>query len=505
VKLPLSFIRLLILGLLLAFPLAARAQIRRDDLLAHGSDDRFWIARYEPAAANHSDASPRTMFYFRGPGDTSFQRFPLASNGHILTLANRGTQLAALLQGRDWVMASETGTLAEGPPLPNGAVIVDLAGAEDTFWAIGTAGILVTAPTTASAVPATITSAASATTFPATTQSITVPPAFFKLEDGVWKAIVPFPAGILLGSIPPSLAILDHVPYIAFAQGLRTVRVIRYEGSDWKTVSIFSGQDPVVGVRLLRGTPSPVVWIGRQKAADTLDFLSDFTPPRHVTLSFVPATSQYLSVACAMGHIRVLFGTEKSLSEQDLDASTGAISGGVTALAFQTEVSIYSIVHISQYVIWTALFLAILGAIRFRRQMLATTFDLEKIHLAPLGRRLSAGVIDLFPLVIGIAIMTGPVSDQAREIVLAASVSVYLLHTALGEMFAGRSLGKWLMGLRVVNLTGERPNKLLLLLRNLLRVIDIGLLFVPLIVVLLSPLRQRTGDVAAGTLVVRAD
>jgi uncharacterized RDD family membrane protein YckC len=309
----------------------------------------------------------------------------------------------------------------------------------------------------------------------------------------------------LLGNVSPSLTILDRVPYLAFADGLSDVRVVRYDGSSWKTVAILSGRGAVINVKLLSGTPAPVVWIARQKEADTLDFLSDPSPPRHAALSFVPSSSQNLAVAYAMGRIRVLFGDGKSLSEQDLDPSNGTVSGGITALVFQTEIPVYGIVHVMQYVIWTALFLAILGAMRFRRQMLGMTFDLDKIHLAPLGRRLSAGVIDLFPIVIGIAIFEGPISDQAREIVLAASVALYLLHTALAEMFAGRSLGKWLMGLRVVGLTGERPNKLSLLLRNLLRVIDLGLLFVPLVVVLFSPLRQRTGDVAAGTLVVRAE
>jgi uncharacterized RDD family membrane protein YckC len=504
VKIFLPSIRLLILGLLVAFPGAARGEIRRGDLLALGSDERFWLARYEPAPANSPDGSAKTLFYFRGPGEASFVRFPLGSDGRILAICNRGTQLAAMLQGRSWIMASETGTLSEGPPLPNAATILDLAGDEDTFWAIGTPGVFVTPTATTTTAPAT-TSTPPAATSPATTQAIAVPPSIYELVDGVWKASARVPTRALLGNIQPSLTILDRVPYLAFADGLNAVRVLRYDGSSWKTAAILSGQGAVISVKLLAGTPFPVVWIARQKEADTLDFLSDPVPPRHVALPFVPSTSQDLAVGYAMGRIRVLFGDEKALSEQDLDLSNGTISGGVTALKFQTEVPVYGIVHVMQYVIWTALFLAILGAMRFRRQMLGMTFDLEKIHLAPLGRRLIAGVIDLFPIVIGIAIFEGPISDEARENVLAASVGLYLLHTALGEIFAGRTLGKWLMGLRVVSLTGERPNKLSLLLRNILRVIDVGLLFVPLVVVLLSPLRQRTGDVAAGTLVVRAE
>jgi uncharacterized RDD family membrane protein YckC len=57
-------------------------------------------------------------------------------------------------------------------------------------------------------------------------------------------------------------------------------------------------------------------------------------------------------------------------------------------------------------------------------------------------------------------------------------------------------------GLRVVGLDGGRARPGALLTRNLLRVIDLSVFFFPLVLVLYSPLRQRAGDVAAGTLVV---
>jgi uncharacterized RDD family membrane protein YckC len=157
-----------------------------------------------------------------------------------------------------------------------------------------------------------------------------------------------------------------------------------------------------------------------------------------------------------------------------------------------------------QYVIWGALFLSIFGAMYWRRQMQGMVFDLDKLRLAPLGRRAAAGTIDLFPLIIGMAVLEHFSSPAEWELVTAISMGLYILLTALTEMISGRSLGKWLMGLEVVSLTGDRPPRWSLLVRNLLRVIDVGLFFVPLAVVMLSPLRQRTGDVAAGTLVVQS-
>ena len=59
-------------------------------------------------------------------------------------------------------------------------------------------------------------------------------------------------------------------------------------------------------------------------------------------------------------------------------------------------------------------------------------------------------------------------------------------------------------GLRVVNLDGSRVRPRAAMLRNILRVVDLTLALFPLVMIFLSPLRQRIGDVAAGTLVVRA-
>ena len=78
---------------------------------------------------------------------------------------------------------------------------------------------------------------------------------------------------------------------------------------------------------------------------------------------------------------------------------------------------------------------------------------------------------------------------------------VYLVHTAATEALAGRTVGKMILGLRVVRTDGGTPDTAALLIRNFLRVIDIfliGMLFIAV-----SPMRQRIGDVAAGTVVIR--
>ena len=54
----------------------------------------------------------------------------------------------------------------------------------------------------------------------------------------------------------------------------------------------------------------------------------------------------------------------------------------------------------------------------------------------------------------------------------------------------------------VVNTEGQTPTTGALIIRNLLRIFDVSLFFLPLIAVALFPLRQRAADLAAGTLVV---
>ena len=70
----------------------------------------------------------------------------------------------------------------------------------------------------------------------------------------------------------------------------------------------------------------------------------------------------------------------------------------------------------------------------------------------------------------------------------------------------GRTPGKRLMGLQVVAATGARLHPSSVLLRNLLRVIDNLPMFgtVGLVAAFIDPYGRRLGDLAAGTIVVRA-
>jgi uncharacterized RDD family membrane protein YckC len=142
----------------------------------------------------------------------------------------------------------------------------------------------------------------------------------------------------------------------------------------------------------------------------------------------------------------------------------------------------------------------------------ALSFGGRTVSLAPLPRRLIAGLIDISP-VAAIALWRLPLTDsfaasdalRSPEFALwmVGAVALYLLHTTVAEVISGRTVGKLACGLRTLSLSdGERPRVSAVLLRNVFRLIDVFPGMPLAILILFSPLRQRLGDVIAGTVVV---
>lgn len=89
--------------------------------------------------------------------------------------------------------------------------------------------------------------------------------------------------------------------------------------------------------------------------------------------------------------------------------------------------------------------------------------------------------------------------DQSPVILVWAGVTV--LHGAIMEMFSGRSIGKMLVGGRVVTLTGQRAGIGAVLLRHLFKFVV--LVIPPLgVFVLVNPHRQGLGETISRTVVV---
>ena len=81
---------------------------------------------------------------------------------------------------------------------------------------------------------------------------------------------------------------------------------------------------------------------------------------------------------------------------------------------------------------------------------------------------------------------------------------VIVVYYVAFEAFAGATLGKWALGLRVVSLDGTKPGLRRSLIRNVLRLVDTlpALNILGVILILTSPQNARFGDRVAETRVV---
>jgi uncharacterized RDD family membrane protein YckC len=150
-----------------------------------------------------------------------------------------------------------------------------------------------------------------------------------------------------------------------------------------------------------------------------------------------------------------------------------------------------------------------------RRSDAASRLDPAGVALRFVAVLLDAIVV-LFPLSIVVGLLTGggyserangyvnvgvDVGGKAFVLWLALALGYYVLSEAL----TGKTLGKRLVGIRVVDEEGDAPDLAAAMIRNVLRLID-GLFFylVGALFALKSDRGQRLGDRAAHTVVVRS-
>lgn len=154
-------------------------------------------------------------------------------------------------------------------------------------------------------------------------------------------------------------------------------------------------------------------------------------------------------------------------------------------------------------------------------QAFILTGDYVRIYQTPasIGERMLAYLADLLCQAFILAAGSILIWSRANELFPSQTAAIYcfVLFFALPvacypliceAVNNGQTLGKRLMGIRVVSIEGVAPSLGAYVLRNLLLLID-GALFlgglVGLLSILLTTNRQRIGDLAAGTLVVKED
>ena len=130
-----------------------------------------------------------------------------------------------------------------------------------------------------------------------------------------------------------------------------------------------------------------------------------------------------------------------------------------------------------------------------------------------LGRRIAAALIDIALLTVLFVVLALTIGESGDNTVSLDGwpflfyLALVLLYHFVSEAIWGASLGKLLLGLRVVSRDGGRPSVGLLALRTLLRIVDwLPFFYLVGFIALLATgtRRQRLGDLAAKTRVVRA-
>lgn len=88
--------------------------------------------------------------------------------------------------------------------------------------------------------------------------------------------------------------------------------------------------------------------------------------------------------------------------------------------------------------------------------------------------------------------------------ICAVFLGIIVLYFIILEGAVGATFGKWVLGIRVVGRSGEKPGLTKNLLRNVLRLVDTlpVLNILGVVLILRSPERARFGDRVAGTRVV---
>jgi uncharacterized RDD family membrane protein YckC len=512
---------LLLAGLVWSGRGALAANVTPHDLIALGENQDFLLARIEQTAGMPS--SVHTTIYFRQFGeDDKWQALPVIP-GRVVALASQGSQPAALLDDGTWLLLHADSAAFTAGPLPMPARMVALAGSSHAWWAVGAVPggvatlVAATQPATQESIATTTiatgpepVAATRPATHPATTQPAANQLVLFCLEGNDWTVRGELPEVV---SVAPSVALgfVDDLPYLATADPGGTLRIRHLEQGQWIVDDTLTDLSQLAAFQWLSTSSTPRLWVEHQTGPDRVYTFGKKGTSSIALPVIADSDPKSRAVTVAFGRMRMIAAVKDKLIEQDFSPQNGQPEGKPFELSLPQTSSLVDFQRMQSVVVTVALILAMLGSLRQRSTAAAQAETLRKLVLAPYGRRLIAGLIDAAPVIIAIVGATirfhnSKMPDQTQSllfmVVYWCAGIFYVVYTTIIEVLLGRSLGKVLMGLRVVGLDGLAAKPMALVTRNVLRLIEVGLGFLPLVMILLFPLRQRAGDVGAGTLVV---
>jgi uncharacterized RDD family membrane protein YckC len=525
------------------------------DLLTHGTDRDYWAANVAP------DPDPRvtgavTSIRRRAPGDAQWHEIAQLATG-ATALGNRGNELLVVQAGGQWSIISTSSDPSEdaaevrtGAPLPGRAEVRELAGGReggDDVWAVAVAPAgktLPATPATTSAATA-ATTAATAATKPASGPTAEAPPAaassgsaassrqpptrpalpphdagLFRLHLGKWSEVDVLPGSPRRDDIRAvSLMVFERRLMLAIATGLEVRVFTRGPGDEdeWDAGTRVAVLSDGGELRLLDVGGRPVLWMSDPAGPGTI-FVH--APPRWgsaVKLASSPRLANYdrRSLVVALGRLRLLASDARGRLAEQFYKLDGALDGQAAEAVTIPRGNDERLGEFLEVLIAVVLVVWFIGSYQQRPALRDAMARVDRLSLAPLSRRLVGGLIDLAPLVGGFVAANVVFARSGQKFAahltidspefafICAGLATYLLLATVMELLTGRSLGKLVAGTKVAALDGRRPIASAVLIRNLLRIADLAVF--PLGFILLSPLRQRLGDMAAGTIVVRSD
>ncbi len=497
-----------------AFGAAARA----DTLLPAGGDESVWLLR-------------------RGKGDTydgvrrgaggKWEWVWHGEKGLPVAAVAVGSRLHLLLASNEYLLSDATGQPTIGPRAhvwpPGGAAAVCKAGS--------------LRKKAAGSVIAIVPQLASASTDTAPEAGPSRPGLGVYLCAGAaWERLTDLPNVAVDADTRISAAVAGGALYVCISAGPGENRLAAWQASRWTDVplpdSLAKGR--MLGLLPLRGKNLTAVCAVDADEPDKQRIIlaaldaggEGFSTPAQPVLRDDEAVAwpEKTDVQVTrLGEGAALLWREESVLKFALVASTGKLISveDVTVLdSVPVQGRGEEIIH---YFIIGVIAALVLAMLVFRPRTAPKMFQLPPtIPPGNLGRRLLAGLIDLVPFsALSAAVFPLPFdkidsTDQFFEVVtelvalesyaysVILAMVTYVVYCVLMEYRFGATLGKRVMKLRVVG-NGAAPAGLReVLLRNLVKIIELMSLPLLLLVPLLTRNRQRLGDMFAQTAVVDA-
>ena len=271
--------------------------------------------------------------------------------------------------------------------------------------------------------------------------------------------------------------------------------------------SLLSAWDQVV---LAERTPDP----SRLEIAVTVVRPRSVLPLGKLSLDGVGAADSWAPVA-ADHHLALLAAPSQGNVRSQYMDSTGKVSSGARGFEPSNRPAggdplPYLVMVVS------LIFASAVMVVFWKRDPRWNTLELPRtVSLSDLASRSGAAVVDLVPAVALAMMATG---SGPREVLAgwpglsssagwqamapgAAALLAFVVLGLVGELFLGQTLGKRFFNLNVADLRGRRPQPWQLVVRNLAKALDL-VAWPLLILVVITPNRQRLGDLVARTVVI---